>query len=184
MGLQPGADRPDASPATRPMETVALDEAGLALRLAWLTYIGLALIPPAAMIASIFVLLFTGNDLVSTSTRGSDNFWGMTWLVLGMTFIGIALPAAFYVRRMLWIEFYNGSVVKPSNYLKGWLVIWLPLVFAGVLGFVALALTKDFGTVFISMMAFIVFLAMAPNGHAMTRPVGDDDDPGTYEEPK
>ncbi|MEM1010592.1 MAG: hypothetical protein AAGI46_00055 [Planctomycetota bacterium] len=165
------------------MPTVPLDEAGLALRYAWLTYIAVALIPPAAMIGSIFVLLFTGNG----ATKEVDHvghFWGVVWLVGGMTFIGVTLPGSFYIRRQLWNEYYAGDVVTPGNYLKGWVIIWLPLVSAGVLGFIGLALTRDFATVFISMLAFIVFLSMAPNGHAMTRPVGDHDDPATYEEPK
>ena len=181
----PGAQNPDVSREVKPRIAIPLDEAGLALRGAWASYLVLALIPPAAMIGAIFFLLFTGNDrTLNGPVDASFDAFGMGWLVAGMIYIGIALPTAYYVRRLFWIDFYKGGVVKPRNYLKGWLAVWLPLVFGGVLGFVGLALTAEFATVFISMLSFVVFLSTTPNGHALTRPVGDVDDPGTYEEPK
>ena len=180
----PGADRPDVSRSASPRIAIPLDEAGLALRGAWASYLVLALVPPAAMIGSIFFLLFTGNDRTFTDDPQGFDFFGMAWLVAGMIYIGIALPVSYYVRRLCWIDFYKGGVVDPKDYLKGWLAVWIPLVIGGVLGFVGLALTAEFATVFISMLSFVVFLSTTPNGHALTRPVGDVDDPGTYEEPK
>jgi hypothetical protein len=156
----------------------------LALRAAWATYLGLALVPPAAMIGTIFYLLFTGNDSVIQGYVENDFQAGFWFLVFGMIFLGLALPAGFWFRQHAWREYEEGGVAKPRNYLKGWLAVWLPLVAGGVLGFIGLALTREFATVFISMLAFVVFLAMSPNGHVLTRPVGDVDDPGTYEEPK
>ena len=180
----PGAQNPDVSRDQRTrLPTIPLDEAGVALRTAWASYLGLALVPPAAMIGSIFFLLFTGNDRTLHGAEYRD-FAGMAWLVAGMIYIGVALPLAFYVRRLKWTAFYEGGVVAPKDYLAGWMAVWVPLVIGGVLGFVGLALSGEFANVFTSMLSFVVFLSMTPNGHALTRPVGDVDDPGTYEEPK
>ncbi len=185
VSTAPDAANPDVSrPNKRPI-VIPLDEAGLALRMAWVTYIGLALIPPAAMIASIFFLIFTGNDRVIQNTAGAGSTWpGIIFLIGGLTFVGVALPLAFYARRKLWINYYEGGVVPPGNYLRGWMAVWIPLVIGGVLGFIGLALTREVGNLFTSLLAFMVFLSMTPNGHALVRPVGDQDDPGTYEEPK
>ncbi len=181
--LQPGAERPDVEHSTRPFVAISLDEAGLALRKAWLAYIVLALIPPAAMIASIFWLIFTYDRPVNADF-GMYGGAEMAWLLVGMTWIGIVTPLGFVLRRKIWHEFYEGGVAKADNYLKGWLIIWIPLTIGGVLGFVGLAVTTGVSNVFTSMLAFVIFLSMAPNGHALTRPVGDHDDPGVYEEPK
>lgn len=182
--LQPDATRPDVEHTPRRKIYLPLDEIGLAIRKAWLAYIVLALIPPSAMIAAIFFLIFTGNDRIIQSPTDLDGTAGMIWTIAGLTWVGLSLPLAFFIRRGLWAAYYEGGVVKPDNYLKGWLVIWLPLVFGGVLGFIGLAATREVASLFTSMLAFIVFLAMVPNGHALTRPVGDHDDPGVYEEPR
>ena len=187
---QPDAARPDVEHRdSRPMTAVALDEAGLALRKAWAIYILLALIPPGAMIAAIFTLLFTRNDTladVPTAQQygGFGGFWGLVWLTFGMVWISIFVPLGFFIRRAKWKAFYEGGLVSGKDYLAGWLPIWVPLVIGGVIGFVGLALTAEVGNLFTSMLSFVVFLSMAPNGHALTRPVGDHDDPGVYEEPK
>ena len=184
------AERPDVEhrESNRPLTAVALDHAGLALRKAWAIYIVLALIPPGAMIASIFALLFTRNDAMSEVQPGQyygfGDFWGLVWLVIGMIWIGVTVPLGFFIRRAKWKAFYEGGLVDADDYLAGWLPIWIPLVIGGVLGFVGLALTAEVGNLFTSMLAFVVFLSMAPNGHALTRPVGDHDDPAVYEEPK
>ncbi len=188
VATQPGADRPDVErpAASDRLPLIAISRVSLELRKAWATYLLLALIPPSAMIASIFALLFIGdgrdNSGVATASLTDG---GMPWLLVGLTFIGLAVPLAFWYRRTCWASYYvQGQVVEPENYLKGWLAVWIPLVLGGVFGFVALAITGEFSVVFISMLAFVVFLSMTPNGHAMTRPVGHEDDPAVYEEPK
>lgn len=184
VSLQPGAEHPDVEHAPRRPIYLPLGAIGLAIRKAWLTYILLGLVPPAVMIGTIFWLIFTGNDRILQNYAGLEGSWGMVWLVGGMAWIGVTVPLAFFIRRGLWKGYYEGGVVRPENYLKGWFVIWLPLVIGGVIGFVGLALTREVASLFTSMLSFIVFLSMYPNGHALTRPIGDHDDPAVYEEPK
>ena len=183
-GLQPGADLPDVDRDRNPRPIyLPLDQIGLALRKAWLTYFVLAAVPPAAMIGSIFFLIFTGSGK-SVDTGSSWTNPGFLWLLAGMVFLSVAIPLAFVIRRRMWAMYYEGEVVPPQNYLRGWLVVWLPLIVGGILGFVGLALSREVASIFTSMLSFIVFLSMAPNGHALVRPVGHEDDPAVYEEPK
>ena len=184
--MQPGAERPDVDHDERSnlLPHIGVDAVAFELRKAWATYFALALLPPGAMITAIFFLIFRGGDAVLNNDGLMDGFWGMTWLIVGMIWIGAALPAGFFARRVLWHRFYEGGVVEPRRFLPGCLVVWAPLVLAGVMGFVGFALTREAGVLLVSMLAFIVFLAMFPNGHSMTRPVGAVDDPGVYEEPK
>jgi hypothetical protein len=180
--LQPGAERPDVERTEKRLPHLAIGEAALALRKAWAVYLLMAGMPPAAMIGAIFFLIFFG-DAVGTGggLRASIGLW---WLVAGMIFIGVTVPLGFYLRDKAWSEFRHGGVVRPDRYLRGWMPIWGPLVIAGVMGFVGLAVTGEVATVFVSLLALVVFLSMSPNGHGLTRPVGDHDDPGVYEEPK
>lgn len=183
--LIPGALRPDVEHSDRPtLKTRYVEADALALRQAWGIYLVCGVIPPLVMIAMIFFLLLTGQNVLGPAVRQESTTWGWAWFIGGMIWIGATLPAAFYVRRGFWAAYYAGGTVRPSNYLKGNLVIWLPLVVGGIVGFVGFALTLFAGSIFTSMMAFVIFLAMYPNGHAMTRAVGDHDDPGVYEEPK
>ena len=183
--IKPGAKRPDVMHSDRPMRTAYLGEAAMALRSAWALYLALALLPPLAMIATIFFLIFRGGDNVfGPNVIIASTTAGWYWLLAGMLWISVAVPAAFFVRRIYWNQYYKGHPVGPGDYLKGNAAIWLPLVLAGVMGFVGFAATRYVASLFTSITAFIVYLSMSPNGHAMTRPVGDHDDPAVYEEPK
>ena len=178
---QPAAERPDAmhdGTTARRVNFLPIDELGLASRKAWLTYIGLALVPPGAMIFSIFYLLFQGGATVRS-------FGGIGWLMVGMFWLGIAVPGSFFVRRRIWNRWYTGEgVVRPDEYMKGNLVVWGPMVVGGVMGFIGTALTAGPASLFTSITALILFLTQAPDASALTKPVGDHDDPAVYQEPK
>jgi hypothetical protein len=166
------------------LKTRYVEADALALRQAWGIYLLCGLIPPLALIGTIFYLLLSGQSSLGPATPDESTRWGWAWFVGGMVWISATLPLGFYLRRGYWARFYAGGTVRPRNYLKGNVVVWLPLVVAGIFGFVGFALTLFAGSIFTSLMAFIIFLSMFPNGHAMTRAVGDHDDPGVYEEPK
>lgn len=162
-----------------------LEEDALALRKAWGYYLLLGVIPPLAMILMIFYLIFTSGTLALGPRVMVGNLTaGWIWFIGGMLWIGVTVPVSFYLRRRYWDEYYRGGVVSPSNYIKGNMAIWLPLVVAGVAGFIGFGATRYVANLFTSLLAFMIFLTMFPNGHAMTRPIGDHDDPGVYEEPR
>lgn len=182
--VRPGALRPDVEHSDKPGVTPRygqLDESALALRKAWGIYLLLGALPPLVMILSIFYLIFNSHDWFDA--RESFPRSGWLFFLAGMTWIALSVPASFYIRGRYWAEYYRGGLVEPGDYLKGNLAIWVPLVIAGVAGFAGLALTSYVANLFTSITAFMVFLTMFPNGHAMTRPVGDHDDSGVYEEP-
>ena len=167
----------DSATSTR-VNFLPVDEIGLAIRKNWALYLAFALVPPAAMILCIFALIWNGG------TRFSS-FGGIGWLIAGMTWISVAVPIAFYVRRRLWINWYEGhGVVSPENYFKGNLVVWTPMIIAGVMGFMGTAITAGPASLFTSITALVLFLSQNPDASALTKPVGDHDDPGVYQEPK
>lgn len=180
---RPGALHPDVEHSDRIVVAPLLDESALALRKAWGIYLVMAVIPPLFMILSIFFLLATPQPWYRPIISTEGNTAGWLGFVAGMVWISISVPAGFYIRGKYWRAYYQGELVSPRDYIRGNLAIWFPLVIAGVAGFVGFAATRYVSNVFTSMTAFVIFLAMHPTGHAMTRPVGDHDDPGVYEEP-
>lgn len=184
-GLRPGALRPDLEHREAPdADEGHLQASSLALRKAWGAYFVLAALPPLAMIGAIFFLILTPSRGPDVRAVEAADRAGWYWFLAGMVWISIWVPVSFYIRRRYWHAYYEGGLVEPRDYLKGDLAIWLPLVVAGVIGFIGFASTQYVANLFTSITAFLVFLTMFPNGHAMTRPVGDHDDPGVYEEPK
>ena len=184
--LKPGANLPDVDHSDRPMNTIYIKESALALRQAWGIYFVFAAVPPLVMIATIFFLILwgPGSGVFGPRVIAESPGWGWTWLLVGMFWLSITVPLTFWVRRGFWREYYSGGTVRAADYLKGNVAIWMPLVIAGVMGFVGFAATRYVASLFTSVMAFIIFLTLFPNGHAMTRAVGDHDDPGVYEEPR
>ena len=155
-----------------------IDEIGLAIRKNWLLYLAFALVPPATMILCIFFLIWNGAAM-------EQSFGGVGWLVVGMTWISIAVPLAFFIRRKLWIDWYRGDgVVSPENYFKGNLIVWTPMVIGGMMGFIGTAMTAGPASLFTSITALVLFLSQNPDASALTKPVGDHDDPAVYQEPK
>ena len=180
---RPGALRPDVEHSDRVVVTPQFDETGLALRKAWGAYLFLALLPPMMMIMSIFWLLLAPRGWYQPLISTEQNMAGWLAFVAGMIWISVTVPVGFFLRSRYWSAYYRGELVDPAEYHRGNLAVWIPLVVAGVAGFIGLAATHYVANLFTSVTAFVMFLALYPTGHAMTRPVGDHDDPGVYEEP-
>jgi hypothetical protein len=183
---RPGALRPDVEHEESPRLSLnygQLDESALALRKAWGIYLLMAILPPMVMILSIFYLIFTPLEWYDRRVIPLENTAGWVFFLLGMIWIAATVPISFYIRSRYWSAYYRDDVVSPGDYIKGNVAIWLPLVIAGVMGFIGFAATRYVANLFTSITAFMIFLTMFPNGHAMTRPIGDHDDPGVYEEP-
>jgi len=176
--------RPEVEHSDRVFVYKALDESALALRKAWGLFLLLGVTTPLFMILAIFYLLLTPLGWYDRAVTPLDNVAGWTFFIGGMTWISLTVPLGFYLRSKYWAAYYRGEVVAPGDYIKGNLAIWIPLVIAGVVGFIAFAGTRFVANLFTSVTAFVIYMSMFPNGHAMTRPIGDHDDSGVYEEPK
>ena len=181
--VRPGALHPDVEHSERIVRVSHLDESALALRKAWAIYLTLALVPPMAMIMSIFWLLLAPRGWYQPLISTEANMTGWVSFLAGMIWISVTVPVGFAMRSRYWGAYYEGGLVEPVEYHKGNLAVWIPLVIAGIGGFIGFAATYYVANLFTSMTAFVIFLALHPTGHAMTRPVGDHDDPGVYEEP-
>jgi hypothetical protein len=181
--IRPGALHPDVEHSERVVGGGHLNESALALRKAWAIYLILALLPPLAMIMTIFWLLLEPHAWYQPLISKQSNVVGWISFLAGMVWLGLSVPVGFILRGRFWSDYYEGKLVSAPDYLKGNLAVWIPLVIAGVTGFAGLAGTHYVANLLTSLTAFVVFLALHPTGHAMTRPVGDHDDPGVYEEP-
>lgn len=181
--FRPGALRPDVEHSERVINSPEWDDTALALRKAWGLYLFLAILPPLMMILSIFYLIFNPADWFDPRVGTAQNLAGWWSFLGGMIWISISVPVGFLIRGRYWSAYDRGELVQPRDFHMGNLAVWVPLVLAGMVGFIAFAATEYVANLFTSVTAFIIFLAMHPTGHVMTRPIGDHDDPGVYEEP-
>jgi hypothetical protein len=146
-----------------------------ALRNAWLIYLVLGQVPALLAIVGIWVGLLAGS---------SDEWLSNLFMLLGFAWLTVAIPAGLLYMRLKFNNYYKGRSVSPRNYLLGLLPLWVAMVLGGAIGMFGWIVSRTpLPAVMPSVIAFVVFLVFHPTGHAMTRPVGDSDDPAVYEEP-
>ena len=111
--------------------------------------------------------------------RGRRGFIG------SIAFLVVAAPIAFAVRSRLFRSFWRGEGVNPRKYLTGMLVVWFTFEAGGLLSLTGCLLSNSLLPGLLpALAAFMFFTPLWPNGHAMSRPTGDSDDPEIYHEPR
>ena len=145
------------------------------LQAAWGIYLVLAALPAPLAIVGIWVGL-----LAETSDAELSNLF----MLVNFGWLTVTVPVAFLIQRQLFDNYHHGKPVAPEKYVAGMLAIWLPLSVAGVVGMIGWIVARTpLLAIVPSILALLVFLIFHPTGAAMTKPVGDHDDPGVYEEP-
>lgn len=148
-----------------------------ALRWAWTAWLLLLVIPAA--------LLAYGIGAVAGSGRAPDPAAAQRWFLVMAAGLCGGMPAAFFWRSRLYRCYWHGHRVPPRAYLKGMLVVWLPLALIGSLAAIGCLATRTLlPNAAAAGVAFAFFLALWPTGHAMVRTTGETDDPAAYEEPR
>jgi hypothetical protein len=161
----PERDRSDFSPAQ-------------ALRLAWCSWLILLSIPALVFLAVMWRMV--GGDLSALDGTASYR-----WFILTMVYLALIIPAAFFWRGHIFKAYSAGLPVAPRDYLKGMLTIWLATEIGGLLALIGCLVTNSLLPNLIpAMVAFMLFTPFWPSGRAMTHPVGNEDDPERYEEPR
>jgi len=152
---------------------------GQALRIAWVSWLTLAAIPFILFLAVVWHLN-TANGSVAANRALAER-----WFLFCMLYLALAVPCSFFLRGQIFKAYWAGEVVSPRNYLVGMLMLWLTIVAGGIIALVGVWLTKSLlPNLLPALVAFMFFIPFWPSGRAMTRRVGNDDDPEHYEEPR
>ncbi|HVT90583.1 MAG TPA: hypothetical protein VHD56_17140 [Tepidisphaeraceae bacterium] len=152
--------------------------ADTALRIASWTWFAFLAFPFIIFLALIWHLM--DNDNLQPNPELAD-----TWFYASMGYMVFAVPLAFFGRSRLFKGYWAGEIVPPREYLMGMILIWGAMEIGGLF---ALAGCLISGTLLPNLLpallAFMLFTPLWPNGHAMTRPLVNEHDPGEYEEPR
>jgi len=167
-----------ATIAAVPIQSRAHLTPGQALRIAWSCWLALLAVPALSFLVVMWTLM--GSDGTPGDTAGAER-----WFLACMIYLAVAVPAAFFWRSHVFKCYWDGCVVKPKDYLKGMLIVWLTLEVGGLVALAGCVTTNSLTpNVLPAMVAFMLFTPFWPSGRAMTNPVGNDDDFEVYEEPR
>lgn len=148
------------------------------LLVAWISWFVLLTIPFAVFLIVLFRQTFGEVQPASETVINR-------WFVGSMIFCALAVPAAFFLQGRAFKGYWQGHCVDPRSYLRGMLSIWMSLELSGLLALVGCWVTGTMiPTMLPALVAFILFVPLWPNGHAMTRPLVSEHDGADYEEPR
>lgn len=156
-----------------------LSEAELqrALNRAWACYLVLLACPFVVFLSLILYLSRDPNPVLAGEAQ--------TWFVIEMVWMGVAVPASFFVRSRLFKAYWMGGVVTPRNYLAGMLVVWIALETCGLLSLLVCFLTHTLiPNILPALLAFMLFTPFWPSGQAMVSAVGGEDDSEVFRHPR
>jgi hypothetical protein len=151
--------------------------AALALRYAWISWLTFLLLP-------FFLFLYVIVNLTDeTSARHLAS--AQVWFVISMAYMAIVVPGAIFWRSQLFKPYWQGQTVSPRQYLKGMFLVWLSLEIGGLLSLTGCLVNHTLlPNLLPALVAFMLFTPLWPSGRAMTRHIGNEDDPEKYEEPR
>lgn len=167
-----------------PLTGQALYDADSALSTAWRVWFAYLLVPFAFFMAVIWKLasvnLANTQSMQQASTHSSQY-----WFIATMVYMALAIPGAFFWRSRLFAGYWKGQHVHPKEYLVGMISIWTAIEVGGILALIGCIATGTLlPNLLPAMLAFMLFTPLWPNGHAMTRPLAKEQDPGEYEDPR
>lgn len=161
----------------KPVQSRSALSAPTALRLAWLCWLALLIIPFSV---AFWLIWHTAAEQNPLSRSGEER-----WFVAAMVYLVLVVPAAFFWREQVFKDYRAGKAVPPGKYLVGMIGVWLALVTAGSFSLagciVVGALLPNLVPAFLSLLLFLV---LWPTGRSMIRPTGNQEDPQLYEEPR
>jgi hypothetical protein len=149
-----------------------------ALRIAWAAWV-ILLLAPLILLAGVAINLFK-----NAPPRGADATTADAWFIGALLFVGVAAPAAFFVRGRIFRQYWAGKPVTPGAYVAGMGVVWATLEVAGIVSLVGCLVTGSAPLLLPALLALGVFALTWPNGQAMVGQDGNSEDPQRYQEPR
>lgn len=147
-----------------------------AIRYAWICW---AVLLVAPFIMFLFVVWqVSGSDIVSPHAN--------LWFIISMAYLALAVPAAIFWRSKVFRRYWNGEVVRPREYLRGMIGVWVTIEIGGLLSLFGCLMSNTLMPCMLpAAVAFMFFTPLYPSGSAMVRRnVGNAEDPARYEEPR
>ena len=152
--------------------------AAMTLRRAWVIWFALLVSPFILFLVTVWKLMDEEGSIASPAlARG--------WFLGSMTYLAVVVPAAFFWRSRIFKAYWSGQVVAPRDYLKGMFTVWFALETGSIFGLIGCLVSgRVLPCLLPALVAFIIYIPLWPSGRAMTRPVGNEDDPELYEDPR
>src|ERR1022692_3848003 len=98
---------------------------GSALRLAWLTWVTLLVLPFFLFLCVVWNLM--GRESAAVPVERPD------WFLAACGYLLLVVPAALFWRGRLFKTYWTGNPIPPAKYLYGMLTIWAALEFGGII---------------------------------------------------
>ena len=161
-------------PGNSPRPTLSVQTA---LKLAWLCW-GVLLVGPFLFFQWLIWYVASGNP-------GRFHADTEKWFLGAMIYLIIVLPGSFFWRGHLFRDYWLGHPVPPGKYVFATISVGLALALGGVLSLTGCLVTGSFMPNLIpGLLSLLLFALHWPTGQAMVRPVGKEEDPQVYEEPR
>jgi len=150
---------------------------GQALRLAWMWWVALLLIPFFVFVGGLWVLTLTEGAQRPAVAYG--------FFVASLVWMLVTVPGAFVLRNYCFKAYWAGRTVEPRSYLRGMLTIWLAPEIGGLLALVGVLLGRMWMPGLLpAAVAFMLFTPFWPNGRAMVATVGATEDDEVFRHPR
>lgn len=151
--------------------------ADAALQIAWATWFCMLVIP--------FILFLGVGWYLTQENVVANTALAQKWFIGCMAYMILGVPAAFFYRSRIFQGYWHGHGVSPRSYVLGMSAIWLSLEVGGLLALTGCLISGTLlPNLLPALVAFMLFTPLWPNGHSMTRPLQNERDPGSYEDPR
>lgn len=156
---------------------------GTAIRVAWVGWLVLLAVPFLVFLIALWQ--HQEREAVTTGSgaavSGESNFWFLATSL----YLLVVVPISFFWRSHIFRSYWSGKTVEPSKYLAGMFSIWIALEIGGIASLIGCIVSNALLPCLLpALIAFMFFVTFWPSGRAMTRPVGNYNDPQIYEEPR
>lgn len=149
-----------------------------ALRLAWIWWLALLLIPFVVFIVVVWLFM-------AGLTPAARPAVGLGFFVASLLWLLVTVPAAFMLRNYVFRAYWENQPVSPRSYLRGMLTIWLAPEIGGLIALAGCWASGEWmPNLLPAAVAFVLFTPFWPTGRAMYEPVGHEEDDEYFRYPR